>query len=154
MWGRWKKQVDSILGWTEPQSHEDPGKSLSSSSWCWGVWCPTLQVGLGSILKTETTCVCRGKHWKLLDYTSEHLIVKFRFLFCRFRNFSGFPGVNSSVFLHGDFTGKGNNVEPEYKEEYYNTVREKGIPEENILNFIDNGKGIILSPWPYYSTGV
>uniref|UniRef100_A0A4W2HJ06 Lipocalin/cytosolic fatty-acid binding domain-containing protein n=1 Tax=Bos indicus x Bos taurus TaxID=30522 RepID=A0A4W2HJ06_BOBOX len=34
--------------------------------------------------------------------------------------------------------GKGNNVEPEYKEEYYNTMREKGIPEENILNFIDN----------------
>ncbi|XP_052518754.1 odorant-binding protein-like [Budorcas taxicolor] len=35
------------------------------------------------------------------------------------------------------FFGTGNNVESQDKEEYYNAVREKGIPEENIVNFID-----------------
>ncbi|XP_065772119.1 odorant-binding protein-like [Muntiacus reevesi] len=34
--------------------------------------------------------------------------------------------------------GIGDDVGPKCKEEFYNTVREKGIPEENILNFIDN----------------
>lgn len=48
--------------------------------------------------------------------------------------------------MHGDFTGRGDDVGPECKEEFYNTVKEKGIPEENILNFIDNGNGIILFP--------
>ncbi|XFF93385.1 PREDICTED: odorant-binding protein [Capra hircus] len=33
--------------------------------------------------------------------------------------------------------GTGNNVESQDKEEYYNAVREKEIPEENIVNFID-----------------
>lgn len=46
--------------------------------------------------------------------------------------------------MHGDFTGRGDDVGPECKEEFYNTVKEKGIPEENILNFFDNGNGIIL----------
>ncbi|XP_055249421.1 odorant-binding protein-like [Moschus berezovskii] len=35
------------------------------------------------------------------------------------------------------FFGKGNNVDSKYKEEFDNTVREKGIPEENVLNFIN-----------------
>ncbi|KAJ1057420.1 hypothetical protein K5549_022094, partial [Capra hircus] len=42
--------------------------------------------------------------------------------------------------------GTGNNVESQDKEEYYNAVREKEIPEENIVNFIDTGKGIIPFP--------
>ncbi|XP_043752953.1 odorant-binding protein-like [Cervus elaphus] len=33
--------------------------------------------------------------------------------------------------------GIGDDVGLKCKEEFYNTVREKGIPEENILNFID-----------------
>ncbi|KAI4549978.1 hypothetical protein MJT46_019127 [Ovis ammon polii x Ovis aries] len=37
--------------------------------------------------------------------------------------------------------GRGDDVGPECKEEFYNTVKEKGIPEENILNFIDNDEG-------------
>ncbi|KAM7226004.1 hypothetical protein CapIbe_023981 [Capra ibex] len=36
--------------------------------------------------------------------------------------------------------GRGDDVGPECKE-FYNTVKEKGIPEENILNFIDNATG-------------
>ena len=47
-------------------------------------------------------------------------------------------------FLHGDLTGAGNNVDPKHEEEFRNAVRERGIPEENIQNFIDNGNGIIL----------
>uniref|UniRef100_A0A4W2FN32 Lipocalin/cytosolic fatty-acid binding domain-containing protein n=1 Tax=Bos indicus x Bos taurus TaxID=30522 RepID=A0A4W2FN32_BOBOX len=50
--------------------------------------------------------------------------------------------------------GTGDDVGPEYTEAFYNTVREKGIPEENILNFIDNGNGIILFPCPYHSPGL
>ncbi|XP_044793341.1 odorant-binding protein-like [Bubalus bubalis] len=34
--------------------------------------------------------------------------------------------------------GTGDDVGSECIEEFYNTLREKGIPEENILNFIDN----------------
>ncbi|XP_070319869.1 odorant-binding protein-like [Odocoileus virginianus] len=34
--------------------------------------------------------------------------------------------------------GIGDEVGPKCKEAFYNTVREKGIPEENILNFIDH----------------
>ena len=49
-------------------------------------------------------------------------------------------------FLHGDFTGAGGNVDPKHKEEFRNAVREKGIPEENIQNFIYHGNGIILFP--------
>ncbi|KAG5193248.1 hypothetical protein JEQ12_019609 [Ovis aries] len=37
--------------------------------------------------------------------------------------------------------GRGDDVGPECKEEFYNTVKEKGIPEENILNFINNDEG-------------
>ena len=48
--------------------------------------------------------------------------------------------------MHGDSIGIGDEVGPKCKEEFYNTVREKGIPEENIMNFIDNGKGIIFFP--------
>ena len=48
--------------------------------------------------------------------------------------------------MHGDFIGIGDEVGPKCKEEFYNTVREKGIPEENVLNFIDHGKGIMFFP--------
>ncbi|XP_052519896.1 odorant-binding protein-like [Budorcas taxicolor] len=34
--------------------------------------------------------------------------------------------------------GAGNNVDPKHEEEFRNAVRERGIPEENIRNFIDN----------------
>ena len=95
---RYEKKVDCILRWREPQIHGDPGKYLRSSSWCWGVECPTHQVGLGSILRTESACLCHGNCLKLLDYTSEHLIGPLHFLFCRFRHFCVFPGVNNSAF--------------------------------------------------------
>ena len=98
IWGRCEKQVGSILGWTQPQILGDPGKSLSSSSWCWGVGCPTHQVGLGSILKTKSIRLCRGNRLKVLDYTSEHLIGTFHSLFCGFRNIHGFPGSTILLF--------------------------------------------------------
>ncbi|XP_055250009.1 odorant-binding protein-like [Moschus berezovskii] len=50
---------------------------------------------------------------------------------------------NINVDGHGKETelvglfGKGNNVDSKYKEKFDNAVREKGIPEENVLNFID-----------------
>ena len=47
-------------------------------------------------------------------------------------------------FLHGDFTGLSDDVDPNREDEFKNAVREKGIPEENILNFIYNGNGIIF----------
>ena len=46
----------------------------------------------------------------------------------------------------GDFTGLSDDVDPNRIEEFKNVVREKGIPEENIWNFIYNGNGIILFP--------
>ena len=47
-------------------------------------------------------------------------------------------------FWHGDFTGKEDNVDPQWEEEFKNAVIQNGIPEENILNFIHNGNRIIL----------
>ena len=47
-------------------------------------------------------------------------------------------------FLLSDFTGLTDDVDPNREEEFKNAVREKGIPEENILNFIYNGNGIIF----------
>ncbi|XDB67177.1 hypothetical protein ABFV05_020793 [Capra hircus] len=49
-----------------------------------------------------------------------------------------------NVDAHGKETelvglfGAGNNVDPKHEEEFRNAVRERGIPEENIQNFIDN----------------
>ncbi|XDA90079.1 hypothetical protein R6Z07F_019654 [Ovis aries] len=37
--------------------------------------------------------------------------------------------------------GAGGNVDPKHEEEFRNAVREKGIPEENIRNFIDHDAG-------------
>uniref|UniRef100_A0A8C6E8Y0 Lipocalin/cytosolic fatty-acid binding domain-containing protein n=1 Tax=Moschus moschiferus TaxID=68415 RepID=A0A8C6E8Y0_MOSMO len=48
-----------------------------------------------------------------------------------------------NVYGHGwktelvQFFGAGDNVDSKHKEEFKNAVREKGIPEENIRNFID-----------------
>ena len=76
------------------------------------------------------------------------------FLVLQIQKFLWISRGQQFFFLHGDFTGTGDDVGSECIEEFYNTLREKGIPEENILNFIDNGNGIILFPCPYHSPGL
>lgn len=135
-------------------SHDDPGKSLSSSSWCWEVGCPEHQVGLGSILNTESTCLCHGNHWKLWDYTSEHLIVTFHFLFYRFRNFRGFPGVNNPVFRMVILQAQEIMLNRKTKKSTTMQWEKKRFQKKISWTSSILVKELYLFPWPYHSTGV
>lgn len=47
-------------------------------------------------------------------------------------------------FLHGDFSVKGNHTEEGVLEIFKEETRERGIPEENVMNILKTGSGIKL----------
>ena len=44
-------------------------------------------------------------------------------------------------FLHGDFSVKGNHTEEGVLEKFKEENRERGIPEENVMNILETGSG-------------
>ena len=53
-------------------------------------------------------------------------------------------GVLMVKFLHGDFSVKGNHTEEGVLEKFKEETRERGIPEENVMNILETGSGIKL----------
>ena len=53
-------------------------------------------------------------------------------------------GVLKIKLLHGNFSGKGNPIEEGVLEKFKEETRERGIPEENVMNVLENGSGIKL----------
>lgn len=57
---------------------------------------------------------------------------------------------NTVLFVHW-LSGTDDEISDSDFERFKEETRDKGIPEENIINFIDNGNEFIFFPWLYHS---